>query len=89
MKAVRVLLVAALAVSLAAPAVFAEPRQLLQGTQIHLQLLTDISTSSSKNGDPFMAIVTEPVAIGDQQSAPLFHFSRRSLHEPHVPLRRN
>ena len=70
MKAVRVLLVAALAVSLAAPAVFAEPRQLLQGTQIHLQLLTDISTSSSKDGDPFMAIVTEPVAIGDQMVLP-------------------
>ena len=70
MKAVRILLVAALAVSLAAPAVFAEPRQLLQGTQIRLQLLTDINTASAKDGDPFMAIVTEPVAIGDQLILP-------------------
>jgi len=66
MKAVRFVLVAVLAVSLAAPAVFAEPRQLLQGTQIRLQLLTDISTGAAKDGDPIMAIVTEPVAIGDQ-----------------------
>src|SRR5262249_44067258 len=70
MKAVRSLLVSALAVSLAAPAVLAEPRQLLQGTQIHLQLLTDINSGSAKDGDPFMAIVTEPVAIGDQLLLP-------------------
>ena len=70
MKAVRMPLVALLAVSLAAGSVFAEPRQLLQGTQIHLQLLTDISTGAARDGDPFMAIVTEPVAIGDQLILP-------------------
>lgn len=66
MKAFRVVLIAAITVALAAPAVVAEPRQLLQGTQIRLQLLTDISSGAAKDGDPFMAIVTEPVAIGDQ-----------------------
>lgn len=70
MKAVRVFLIAVLAFSLTAPVVFAEPRQLLQGTQIRLQLLTDISTGAAKDGDPFMAIVTEPVAIGDQLLLP-------------------
>ena len=70
MKVVCVLLVSVLAVSLAAPAVFAEPRQLLQGTQIHLQLLTDISTGAARDGDPFIAVVTEPVAIGDQLLLP-------------------
>ena len=70
MKAVRILLVSLLAVSLAAPAILAQPRQLLQGTQIHLQLLTDISTDAARDGDPFMAIVTEPVAIGDQLVLP-------------------
>ncbi len=70
MKVVRVFLVAALAVPLAAPAVFAEPRQLLQGTQIHLQLLTDISTGAAKEGDPLLAVVTEPVALGDQLILP-------------------
>jgi len=70
MKAVRILLVSLLAVSLAAPAILAQPRQLLQGTQIHLQLLTDISTDAARDGDPFMAIVAEPVAIGDQLVLP-------------------
>ena len=70
MKAVRILLVSLLAVSLAAPAILAQPRQLLQGTQIRLQLLTDISTGAARDGDPFMAIVTEPVAIGDQLVLP-------------------
>jgi len=70
MKVFRILVVAALAVSLAVPAVFAEPRQLLQGTQIHLQLLTDISSGAAKDGDPFLAIVTEPVAIADQMILP-------------------
>src|SRR5437762_506669 len=71
MKAVRILLVSLLAVSLAAPAILAQPRQLLQGTQIHLQLLTDISTGAARDGDPFMAIVTEPVALGDQLVLPV------------------
>src|SRR5215475_9343248 len=70
MKAVRIFLVAALAVSLAAPALYAQHRQLLQGTQIHLQLLTDISTGAAKDGDPFMAVITEPVALGDQLILP-------------------
>jgi hypothetical protein len=70
MKVVRTVLVALLVVSLATPAVIAEPRQLLQGTQIHMQLLTDISTGAAKDGDPFLAIVTEPVALGDQMILP-------------------
>jgi hypothetical protein len=70
MKAVRVVLGAFLAASLAAPTLIAEPRQLLQGTQIRLQLVTDISTESAKDGDPFIAIVAEPVAIGDQMIVP-------------------
>jgi hypothetical protein len=70
MKAVRVVLVAFLVASLAAPTLIAEPRQLLQGTQIRLQLVTDISTGAAKDGDPFIAIVAEPVAIGDQMILP-------------------
>jgi hypothetical protein len=49
---------------------FAEPRQIMQGTQIHLKLLNDISTSESRNGDPFMAVVTEPVVLGNQVLLP-------------------
>ena len=66
MKVVRSLVVAALAASLAVPGAIAQPRQLLQGTQIHLQLLTDVNSGAAKEGDPFMAVVTEPVSLGDQ-----------------------
>jgi len=44
----------------------ADPRQLLQGTQIHLKLTSDVSTASSRNGDPFVAVTTEPLMMGDQ-----------------------
>jgi len=60
----------ALALSLAASVAQAEPRQLIQGTQIHLKLLNDIGTAASRNGDPFIAVVTEPVQVGDQVILP-------------------
>jgi hypothetical protein len=52
------------------PASFAEPHQVLQGTQVHLTLLNSISTSASRNGDPFIAVVVEPVYLGDQLLIP-------------------
>jgi hypothetical protein len=48
----------------------AEPRQITPGTQIHLKLLSDVSTSSARNGDPFLAVTTEPVMIGEQLVLP-------------------
>lgn len=48
----------------------AEPHQLIQGTQIHLKLLNDIGTSASRNGDPFIAVTTEQVMVGDQVLLP-------------------
>lgn len=62
--AVSVLLVFALGVSavLPSPAV-AEPRQIIQGTEVHLTLLTPISTSTSREGDPFIAVLAQPVAL--------------------------
>ena len=69
-SAVRLLLVVAL-LSLAASLTPAEPRQIIQGTQIHLKLLTDISTSESRNGDGFIAVTTEPVMLGDQLLLPV------------------
>jgi len=48
----------------------AEPRQIIQGTQIHLKLLNDISTSTSRNGDAFLAVTTEPVMLGNQLLLP-------------------
>lgn len=67
--AVRLLFAAAI-LSLASAASQGAPRQIMQGTQIQLKLLTDISTSSSRNGDGFMAVTTQPVMIGDQLLLP-------------------
>jgi hypothetical protein len=64
-------LLAGALVCTAAPASYAEPsHQVIQGTQIHLNLLTMISTSSSRDGDPFVAVVAEPVFIGNQLLLP-------------------
>jgi hypothetical protein len=63
MKAVlSVILVFALAVSAVLPT-YAEPRQLIPGTEIHLTLLTPISSSTSREGDPFIAVLAQPVAF--------------------------
>jgi hypothetical protein len=64
MKAVMSLVLAAslvLASAPCAPAAPPEPRQLIQGTQLHLTLLSSIKTSDAKDGDPFVAVVAEPV----------------------------
>jgi len=42
----------------------------MQGTQIHLKLLNDVGTAASRNGDPFLAVVTEQVVVGDQVILP-------------------
>jgi len=65
MKAVvSLLLVFALAISAVLPApVSAEPRQIIQGTEVHLTLLTPVSTSTSHEGDPFIAVPAQPVAL--------------------------
>jgi hypothetical protein len=57
-------------VTLSGALAFAEPQQILQGTQMHLRLLTDLGTSSSRNGDPFLAVTTEQVLLGDQVLLP-------------------
>jgi len=68
-NAVRLLSVVAL-LSFSASFTPAEPRQITQGTQVHLKLLTDISTYTSRNGDSFIAVTTEPIMLGNQQLLP-------------------
>jgi len=65
MKAVlSVLLVLALAVSaVLSTSALAEPRQIIQGTEVHLTLLTPVSSSTSREGDPFIAVLAQPVAL--------------------------
>jgi hypothetical protein len=74
---VQKLLSAVLAVALlfaVAPASFAspspEPRQVLQGTQVNLTLLNSVGTATSREGDPFVAVVAEPVYLGNQLLIP-------------------
>ncbi len=68
-KLLSSLLVLAL-IGAAAPVSFAEPHQVMQGTQVHLTLLNSVSTSASRDGDPFVAVVSEPVYLGNQLLIP-------------------
>ena len=71
MKSLLSLLLAAALLCAAAPISNAEPsHQVIQGTQIHLNLLSTISTSTSLDGDPFVAVIAEPVFIGNQLLLP-------------------
>ena len=63
------LLAAALACTTALPS-YAEPRQVLQGTQVHLTLLSGITSAVARDGDPFVAVVAEPVYLGTQLLLP-------------------
>ena len=70
MKKILSLVLAFAFLSTTAPASFAEPRQVIQGTQVHLTLLNAVGTTVSRDGDPFIAIVSEPVMIGDKLVIP-------------------
>jgi hypothetical protein len=63
MKVVISFILALALVCSATPPTYAAPRQVLQGTEIHLTLLTPISSSHSKEGDPFIAVLAQPVAL--------------------------
>ena len=70
MKARLCLGAALLLLLVAAAPAFAQSHQLLQGTQIKLTLQNGLSTSVARDGDPFTAIVAEPVLIGTQVVLP-------------------
>jgi hypothetical protein len=57
-------------IAAAAPVSFAEPNKVLQGTLIHLTLLNSISSSASRDSDPFVAVVSDPVYLGSQLLIP-------------------
>ena len=68
--AVSLILVVALLCP-AAPFASAEPRQVLQGTEIHLTLVTPINSSAVKEGDPITAVTSEPVTLDGQTLLPV------------------
>jgi hypothetical protein len=64
---------AALACSVvASPAVHAQsqPRQVIPGTQVRLSLINGLSSRVARLGDPFTAVVTEPVFSGSELVLP-------------------
>ncbi|HVB98392.1 MAG TPA: hypothetical protein VNJ12_03550, partial [Candidatus Dormibacteraeota bacterium] len=44
--------------------------QVLRGTEMHMVLLTGISTNVNRDGDPFEAMLTAPVFLGNQLLLP-------------------
>jgi hypothetical protein len=54
----------------AAIPVCAQSHQVLQGTQVRLTLLNGLSTSVARDGDPFTAVVAEPVYLGGELILP-------------------
>jgi len=52
------------------PAVHAQANQVIPGTQVRLTLVNGLSSSVAHNGDPFTAIVAEPVFAGNQLILP-------------------
>jgi hypothetical protein len=67
--AVGVCVLALLAIVLT-PALHAQSNQLIPGTQVRLSLINGISTGVAHNGDPFTAVVTEPVFSGNELVLP-------------------
>ncbi len=54
----------------AAIPVSAQSHRVLQGTQVRLTLLNGLSTSVARDGDPFIAVVAEPVYLGGELLLP-------------------
>jgi len=48
----------------------AQSHELLQGTEVHLRLLSSLSTAVARSGDPFVAEVAQPVYLGSQMILP-------------------
>jgi hypothetical protein len=70
MRRVFCLCVAVSLILSTAPPVFSQDNQVLQGTQLRLVLLNGLSSSVARDGDPFTAVVAEPVYVGGQLVLP-------------------
>ncbi|MGA3294485.1 MAG: hypothetical protein ABSE45_10945 [Candidatus Acidiferrales bacterium] len=67
------------------PAVHAQSTELVPGTQVRLSLLNGLSTSVAHDGDPFTAVVAEPVFSGSQMILPAgakIHGTVSSINRP-------
>ena len=48
-----------------APPSYSEPRKVAPGTEVRLHILNNIGTTVSRSGDAFVAVVSEPVFVGN------------------------
>jgi len=48
-----------------APVSYSEPRKVAPGTEVRLHIVSSIGTAASRNGDAFVAVVSEPVFVGN------------------------
>jgi hypothetical protein len=48
-----------------APVSYSEPRKVAPGTEVRLHIVGDIGTATSRNGDAFVAVLSEPVFLGN------------------------
>ncbi|HEV7511265.1 MAG TPA: hypothetical protein VGO27_06180 [Candidatus Acidoferrum sp.] len=49
----------------AAPASYPEPQKVAAGTEVRLHIINEMGTAASRNGDAFVAVVSEPVFAGN------------------------
>jgi hypothetical protein len=69
-KKVSSLLFATALLCFAAPFAEAEPHQVVQGTQVRLTLLNGVTSGIAREGDGLVAIVAEPVFLGNELLIP-------------------
>jgi hypothetical protein len=48
-----------------APVSYSEPRKVAPGTEVRLHIIGEIGTAASRNGDAFVAVVSEPIFVGN------------------------
>ena len=70
MKSLIALCAAVLVALSLTPAVHAQSNELVPGTQVRLTLINGLSTRVAHDGDPFTAVVAEPVFAGTQVILP-------------------
>jgi hypothetical protein len=70
MKRLMVVFVLLACALMAVPEVNAQARQLIPGTEVRLSLINGLSSRVARIGDPFTAVVTEPVFSGSEVVLP-------------------
>jgi hypothetical protein len=85
MKRVSILAALTLTMLLLTPSVHAQSTDVMAGTQIRLTLANGLSTRVAHDGDPFTAVVAEPVFSGNHLLLPAgakIHGTLRSVERP-------